>query len=243
MTGSRSVELCHGASSTQRVGSILDVVYDQVPADSAQVEIDVIIFRMFEHAAGIDFALARASPIDNSLFELMVPVSPKHVALPVMGHATLHVPEKLRGEELRRDREPLSLASHVGSARLRLQDNLRLEEVQRLPERCGRTVCEKLRKEIHAVADAGLIHRGEVVMVTHPYYTVSERMNPPRVFTALLILFGNFPPSLASARDDDANLFPQFPGGNRRLVPIANFAVGPGGNDRRKGNHTETTVV
>src|SRR5437899_10118669 len=116
----------------------------------------MIIFSMFEHAAGVDLTLARAGSIDYCLFELMVPVSPKYVALPVMGHATLHVPEKLRCENLRRDREPLSLASHVGSARLRLQDDLRLEEVQRLPERCGRTVCEKLRKEIHAVADAGL---------------------------------------------------------------------------------------
>src|SRR3989442_7287518 len=138
MTGSRSVELCHGASSTQRVGSTLDVVYDQVPADSAQVEIDVIIFRVFEHAASIDLALARAGPIDNSLFELMVPVSPKHVALPVMGHATLHVPQELRGEELRRDRKPLSLASHVGSARLRLPDNFRLQEGERVLNRCGR---------------------------------------------------------------------------------------------------------
>src|SRR5207302_10606481 len=111
------------------------------------------------------------------------------------------------------------------------------------PERGGRTVCKKLRKEIHADADAGLIHRGEVVMVTHPYYTVSERMNPPRVFTALLILFGNFPPSLASARDDDANLFPKFPGGNRRLVPIANFAVSHGRHDRMERNQAERTVV
>src|SRR5712692_5794376 len=49
MTGSRSVELCSSAASTQRVGSTLDVMNDQVPTDGAQIEILVLMLRVLEH--------------------------------------------------------------------------------------------------------------------------------------------------------------------------------------------------
>src|SRR5579864_9629609 len=105
-------------------------MYDQVPANRAEIEIHVLTLRVSEHAAGIDLALARTGSIDDCLFEFMVPVSPEYVVLPVMRHATLYVPHELRGEELRRDRKPLSLAFHVGPARLRLSDHLRFQEVE-----------------------------------------------------------------------------------------------------------------
>src|SRR5712664_1690365 len=113
MTGSKLVELCSSAASTQRVGSTLDVMNDQVPTDCAEVEILVLMLRVPEHAAGVDLAFARSGSIDDCLFELMMPVSSQHVTLPVMRIATFHVPHKFRSEELRRNREPLSLASHV----------------------------------------------------------------------------------------------------------------------------------
>jgi hypothetical protein len=75
MTSSRLVELCSSAASTQRVSGTLDVMNDQVPTDCAEVEIYVLIFRMLEHAAGIDLAFVRSGSIDDCLFELVVPVS------------------------------------------------------------------------------------------------------------------------------------------------------------------------
>src|SRR5260370_41413427 len=101
MTGSKLVELCSSAASTQRVGSTLDVMNDQVPTDCAEVEILVLIVSVSEHAAGVDLALARAGSIDDCLFELMVSVSPYHAALIILCHATLHVPHQFRSEELR----------------------------------------------------------------------------------------------------------------------------------------------
>src|SRR6266404_5169880 len=70
------VELCSSAASTQRVSGTLDVMNDQVPTDRAQIEIHVLIIRMLEHAAGVDFALAGSDSIDDCLFEFMMPVSP-----------------------------------------------------------------------------------------------------------------------------------------------------------------------
>jgi len=113
MTSSRLVELSSSAASTQRVSSALDVMNDQVPTDCAEIEILVLAIRMLEHAAGIDLTFVRSGSIDDCLFELMVPVSPQHVALAVLRNATLHVPHKFRSEELRRNRKPPSLASHV----------------------------------------------------------------------------------------------------------------------------------
>lgn len=61
MTGSKLVELCSSAASTQRVGSTLDVMNDQVPTDRAEVEIHMLMLRVLEHAAGIDLMRRRSS--------------------------------------------------------------------------------------------------------------------------------------------------------------------------------------
>jgi len=64
MTGSKLVELCSSAASTQRVGSTLDVMNDQVPTDCAEIKIHVLTIPVLEHAAGVDLALARTGSID-----------------------------------------------------------------------------------------------------------------------------------------------------------------------------------
>src|SRR5207245_9505769 len=85
----------------------------------------------------------------------------------------------------------------------------------------------------------GELDCGEVVPVMHPYHAVSERVNPPRLDTAVLVLHGHFLPPFSRAGDADSNFFPKFSRRNRRLVPIAVFAVRPGGYDRMERNHPE----
>src|SRR5882724_3684364 len=64
-------------------------------------------------------------------------------------------------------------------------------------------------------------------------------MDLARLAAAMFVLFGYFPPLFPSARDDNLDLFLKVFRGNWRLVPIANFAVGPGCHDRMERNHTE----
>ena len=121
--GSELVELC--SASAQCVGSALSVVYDQMPADCAKVQIMVFILCVPEHTAGVDFALAGTSPVDYGLFKLVMAVPAKHVLLPVDGDAVSHVAHQLRGEAVRWDRKPLSLAAHAPALRFRLPHDFR----------------------------------------------------------------------------------------------------------------------
>src|ERR1700730_7707275 len=56
---------------------------------------------------------------------------------------------------------------------------------------------------------------------------------------AVFVLDGNFLPPLTRARNDDAHFLPKFPGRNRRLVPIADFAIRPCSSDRMERNHPQ----
>jgi hypothetical protein len=62
----------------------------------------------------------------------------------------------------------------------------------------GRPVGQELRKEIHAVALAGLIHGRKLVPVMHPYSAVSQGMDLPLVHTAMLVLLGHRSPALGT---------------------------------------------
>src|SRR2546422_853078 len=170
----------------------------------------------------------------------MVAVPAEHVTLTVDRESALHVPRQLRSEEFRGNREPLALASHVGTASLRLHNDLRLQEIERVLECLRCTVGVEFRKTVHASpATAGLIHGGEVVAFAHAYYAVAQGMDPPRLGAALFIRFGNLPPPFPGTGDDDCNFLLQVFGRDRLLVPLASLAVCPGGNDRMEGNHTK----
>src|SRR5712671_1572335 len=103
----------------------------------------------------------------------MVAVPAEHVTFTVDRESSLHVSHQLRCEKLRRNREPLALAPHVGTASLRLHNYLRLQEIERVLKRLGCTVGVKFRKAVHARPDARLIHGRQIVAFAYAYYAVS----------------------------------------------------------------------
>src|SRR5262245_16115102 len=99
----------------------------------------------------------------------MVAVSTKHVTLRKDRNAALHIAHEFRGETLHWNRKPFPLASNVGTPRFRFLNDLGLQEVERLLERSRWSIAKQFRKEVHAVPNTCLIHRGDVVPVAQPY--------------------------------------------------------------------------
>src|SRR2546425_13110359 len=91
----------------------------------------MLTFSVLEYAASVDFALLGPMPVDNCLLQFMVAVPAEHVTLTIDRESALHVSHQFRCEKFRRNREPLALAPHVGTASLRLHNDLRLQEVER----------------------------------------------------------------------------------------------------------------
>src|SRR6266852_9541207 len=169
----------------------------------------------------------------------MVAVLAEHVTLTVDRESSLNVPHQLGCEKFRRNREPLSLAPHVGPASLRLHNDFRLQEIERVLECPWCTVGVKFRKAVHTRPDAGLIHGRQIVAFAYAYHAVSQGMDIPRLDAAMLVFLGNLTPPFPGAGDDDSNFLLQAFGRGWLLTPIANFAVGKSGNDRMVRNHTE----
>src|SRR6266851_3498149 len=169
----------------------------------------------------------------------MVAVPAEHVTLTVDRESSLHVPHQLRCEKFRRNREPLSLAPHVGTASLRLHNHLRLQEIECVFQCPWCTVGVKFREAVHARPDAGLIHGRQIVAFAYAYHAVSQGVDVPRLDAAMLVFLGNLTPPFPGAGDDDCNFPLQVFGRDWLFVPIANFAVGKSGNDRMVRNHTE----
>src|SRR6266852_7852108 len=107
----------------------------------------------------------------------MVAFPAEHVTLTVDRESSLNVPHQLGCEKFRGNREPLTLAPHVGTASLRLHNGLRLQEIERVFQCPWCTVGVKFRKAIHARPDAGLIHGGQIVAFAYAYHAVSQGMN------------------------------------------------------------------
>src|SRR5206468_165923 len=102
----------------------LDVVHDQVPA-KAQLKVGVFVLGVGNDTSRVHVSLLGTTAGDDRFLKPVVTVAAEHVVLAPYCHSALDIGKKLRGHELRRDREPLSLASHVGSSRLRIPDRLR----------------------------------------------------------------------------------------------------------------------
>src|SRR6266516_2760375 len=219
----------------------LDVVHDQVPA-KAQLKVGVFVLSVGNDASRVHVSLLGTAAVDDRFLEPVVSVAAKHVLLAPYRHSALDIEKKLRGRELRRDREPLSLASHVGSPRLRIPDRLWFEERERFLERCGRTFRQKLGKEVDTATGSRLVHARNIEVIAHADHAIAEGMDGFGRFAAVLVPDRNFPPLLARARDHDLDLFPEVLDAEWRLVPIADFAVGPGGRNRDEGNDAERTL-
>src|SRR5712692_3016540 len=103
----------------------------------------------------------------------MVALPAEHVTLTIDRESSLHVPHQLRCEKLRGNREPLSLAPHVGTASLRLHNGLWLQEIERVLKCPWCTVGVEFRKAVHTRPNAGLIHGRQIVAFAYAYYAVS----------------------------------------------------------------------
>src|SRR6267142_5758404 len=135
----------------------------------------------------------------------MMAILAEHVTLTIDRESSFNVPHQLGCQKFRRNREPLALAPHVGTASLCLHNDLRLQEIQRVLERPWCTVGVKFRKAIHARTDAGLIHGRQIVAFAYAYYAVSQGMDVPRLNAAMLVFLGNLTPPFPGAGDDDSN--------------------------------------
>src|SRR5882762_6741951 len=135
----------------------------------------------------------------------MVAAPAEHVTFTVDRESPLNVPHQLRCEKFRRNREPLALAPHVGTASLRLHNDLRLQEIERVLQCPWCTVGVKFRKAVHTRPNAGLIYGGQIVAFAYAYYAVSQGVDVPRLDAAMLVFLGNLTPPFPGTGDDDSN--------------------------------------
>src|SRR5437879_3106407 len=86
---------------------------DERPAYRAQIQIRMFALGVPKHASGVDLTFAFTCLVQDGLFQLMMTIVAKHMALATSRNAAVHVAHKLRRQDLRGNCEPFTLASDV----------------------------------------------------------------------------------------------------------------------------------